>query len=113
MRHTSQLNSCLDLSGLHCPAPLIRCLAVLHKLPAGSDLRVTVSNLDALNDIVLLLRRGPHHLLGWGHDADGRCHFYIRKVVTARPRTQQRSRLMQLFLQQFGWVKSVGLLATA
>lgn len=113
MRNTSQLSSCLDLSGLHCPAPLIRCLAVLHKLSAGSELRVTVSNPDALNDIALLLRRGPHHLLGWDQDADGRCNFYIRKAVTTGRRRQLRVSLMQLFLQRVGWAKPAGLPATA
>lgn len=112
MRHTSQLSSCLDLSGLHCPAPLIHCLAALHKMPAGSDMRVTVSNLDALNDIALLLRRGPHRLLAWDQDANGRCHFHIRKAVKSRPRTQHTYSWVQLFLQRLGWAKPSGLVAS-
>ncbi|MFN2309512.1 MAG: sulfurtransferase TusA family protein [Gammaproteobacteria bacterium] len=92
----------LDLSGLHCPVPLIRCLASLERLPVGAGLRVTVSNRDALNDLALLLRRGPHRLVGWRQGRDGRCHFHIRKRGPTPPRPQARVSLLHWLLRHLG-----------
>lgn len=108
MSQTTQPDGCLDLSGLHCPAPLIRCLATLHRLPVGSRLHVTVSNPDALNDIALVLKRSPHDLLDWWQDSDGRCHFHIRKTITTRPRTRLTLSWVQLILQHLGRLRPVG-----
>ena len=80
MKHRiDEMNCLLDLSGLHCPVPLIRCLAALHRLPHGARLQVTLSTRDALNDIALLLRRSTHQLVDWQQDANGHCHFQIHK----------------------------------
>ncbi|MBU1191476.1 MAG: sulfurtransferase TusA family protein [Gammaproteobacteria bacterium] len=111
MPQTTQPDSCLDLSGLHCPAPLIRCLATLHRLPVGNRLHVTVSNRDALNDIALMLRRGPHHLLDWWQDSDGHCHFHIRKAISTRPRARLTRSWVQFILQRLGWQRPIGQLS--
>lgn len=89
----------LDLSGLHCPAPLIRCLATLQRLPNGACLWVTVSNRDALNDIALLLRCGPYPLLDWQQDANGRCHFQIHKNGPTPARPRRAHSWLELLLQ--------------
>lgn len=95
----------LDVSGLHCPIPLIHCLATLHRMAPGSHLRVTVSNRDALHDIALLLRRGPHRLLDWWQDDNGSCHFVIRKNGTTRPRIHAGVALLLWLRQHLGLPK--------
>lgn len=103
MKHgTDEVVCRLDLSGLHCPAPLIRCLAALHRLPHGASLQVTVSNRDALSDIALLLRRSTHRLLEWRQDDDGRCHFKIHKNPAAPARPQRTASWLETLLRRAG-----------
>lgn len=96
MKRTIDMDCRLDLSGLHCPVPLIHCLAALQRLPNGASLRVTVSNRDALNDIALLLRRSPHRLLDWQQDANGRCHFQIHKNIPSPTRPKRTPSWLEL-----------------
>lgn len=87
--HTHQTpHAQLNLRGLHCPMPIIRCKATLQRLAAGESLQVTTDNLDATRDLLLLLNRGGARFLGWRHDADG-FHFLIQKQFSL-PRPQPK-----------------------
>lgn len=81
----------LNLRGLHCPAPIIRCRAALQRLAVGESLQVTTDTLDATRDLLLLLKRGGARYLGWRHDTQG-FHFLIQKQAeTPRPLTKPRA----------------------
>lgn len=95
MQHSKDLASLahLNLRGLHCPTPIIRCRARLQRLAAGESLRITTDNLDATRDILLWLKRGDARYLGWWHDNHG-FHFMIQKpTALPPPRRPQRQRV--------------------
>lgn len=69
----------LDLSGLNCPVPVLRCKAALQRLEPGAGLLVTTDNLDATRDIHLLIQRSEVQFLDVRCDERG-CHFQIRSL---------------------------------
>lgn len=98
LTHQARLNLC----GLHCPTPIIRCRAMLQRLAAGESVQVTTDNLDATRDLLLWLQRGGARYLHWWHDAQG-FHFLIQKPVSPRRplATTQRSRLTWARLREW------------
>lgn len=68
----------LDLSGLNCPVPVLRCKAAQQRLEPGAGLLVT-DNLDATRDIHLLIQRREVQFLDVRCDERG-CHFRIRSL---------------------------------
>ena len=68
----------LDVTGLHCPLPVISCRAALHGLRSGEVLYVLGSDRDIEREIKGLVGSLAHELEAhW--ETEGLRHFLIRK----------------------------------
>ncbi|MBI5462197.1 MAG: sulfurtransferase TusA family protein [Gammaproteobacteria bacterium] len=73
----------VDVTGLHCPAPVIRCRATLARMAEGEVLILRATDRDAHREILGLVERFGHRLLEVrGHDAA--VEFVILKVEPVR-----------------------------
>lgn len=72
----------LDVSGLHCPQPVINCRAALAALQAGEVLYLLATDKGVEREIQGLVGRDAHVLEAhW--EAEGLRHFLIRKTDQA------------------------------
>ena len=86
----------LDVSGLHCPLPVIKCKAILATLEKGEILHMISTDRDAPREIRQLINysgnRLCHHQL-----VDRRHHFQIEKCKSR----SQTLRSMQLSISDY------------
>lgn len=73
----------LDVRGLHCPVPVIKCRATLDLMEYGEVLYLVGSDRDLLWEIRRLAARLGHDLALLSHSA-GECHLMLRKRTFAR-----------------------------
>ena len=73
----------LDVRGLHCPVPVIRCRATLDLMEYGEVLYLVGSDRDLLWEIRRLSARLGHDLAVLSHSA-GECHLILRKRTSPR-----------------------------
>jgi len=73
----------VDVTGLHCPMPVIRCRATLARMMVGDVLRLRATDRDAHREIASLVAQFGHQLLAVHAGADA-VEFVIRKQVSMR-----------------------------
>ena len=67
-----------DLSGLICPLPILRIKAAIARMAPGEVLKVTVSNLESVNEINHFARQSGH-LVRAAEESSKRHLFWIEK----------------------------------
>lgn len=80
----------IDASGLHCPQPVLRCMAALASMRRGEVLHLITTDPDAPREIGLLIRNSQHVLL-YSNSQDQLHHFYIEKNIAYKPDKVVRS----------------------
>ena len=81
-------NRHLDVTGHHCPRPVLHCKAALLKMHRGEILHLVASDPDSLREIPLLVTARGDELLEV-HTYQGQLHFHIRShsdPLCLRPR---------------------------
>lgn len=75
----------VDVTGLHCPAPVIRCRAALARMAEGDVLTLRATDRDARREIVGLVGKCGHQMIAVRERA-GAVEFTIRKRAPVRGR---------------------------
>lgn len=72
-------SSSLDMTGLRCPAPIVRLNGAMRDLPAGATLHAIATDPAFRLDVEAWCRRTGHALLDFAA-AEGRFEAWIRKA---------------------------------
>jgi len=96
----------LDVTGLHCPQPVIKCKAVLATLDNGEILHMVSTDRDAPREIKQLISYSGNRLCNY-QLVDNKHHFQIEKC---KPRSQHKLSQTLMAVQrsisnyfQFNW----------
>ena len=72
----------LDVQGFICPVPVAKTREALEELRAGAVLEVLADDPETLQDMPMLIGRGPHRLVNVREDG-GEIRFLIQVVATS------------------------------
>ncbi len=80
----------LDVTGLHCPLPILRTRKALDRLPAGARLVVTATDPASVIDFRHFCNTTEHELEGWT-EVDGVFTYRLRRGPAGEPHSGARS----------------------
>ena len=69
----------IDVSGLHCPMPILRAKKVLAGIASGEVLHVIATNLASANDIPSFVKQAGDELVEARREGDT-YHYFLGKV---------------------------------
>jgi tRNA 2-thiouridine synthesizing protein A len=75
----SEYTELFDASGLNCPLPILRSKKVLNTLSSGEVLYIIATDSGSVKDFDAFCNQTGHELLE-SNEAEGKFHFYIKKV---------------------------------
>lgn len=74
--HATSITHRLDVLGFNCPVPVAKTREALEELANGNVLEVLADDPETLQDMPMLIGRGPHNLLHV-NKVDGEIRFVI------------------------------------
>lgn len=75
----SEYTEKFDATGLNCPMPILRSKKVLNTLSSGDVLYVISTDSGSVKDFEAFCKQTGNELLE-SNEADGKYHYYIKKV---------------------------------
>ncbi|PID47388.1 MAG: SirA family protein [Proteobacteria bacterium] len=74
----SEFNQELDVTGLNCPLPILRCKKAMNAMDTGETINVIATDPGAVRDFEAYCKQTGHELMN-SSEEDGKFIFLIRK----------------------------------